>query len=76
MAEILFRDIESIDIYIFGVIEKALSGKQQSGKGEKIATGIKMPLKLIFLLYFIAPIYDLLIAECMAHLNIYNRSAL
>ena len=34
-------------------------------KGEKVATAIKMPLKLIFLLYFIALLYDILVAKCM-----------
>ena len=38
-------------IYIFDFIKKALHGMQQSEKGEKIAIGIKMPLKLIFSLY-------------------------
>ena len=51
-------------------IEKALRGMQQSEKGEKIATAIQMPLKLIFPLCFIAPIYDLLVTECMACLSI------
>ena len=69
MAGIPFRDIESMQ-YIFDFIKKDLHGMQRSEKCEKIVIAIKMPLKVIFSLYFIAPIYDLLVAECMTCLTI------
>ena len=59
---------------MFHFIEEAVFGMQRSEKGEKIVIAIKTPqsviaiktpLKLTFSLYFIEPLYNILVAECM-----------
>ena len=73
MLELLLEfcsGILKVSPYILDSIKKALRGTQRSERGEKVAIAVKMPLKLIFSLYFIASIVDLLVAECMARLTI------